>query len=472
MTAPDPSTESSEQRPYPVRVEGALDAQLSRWLWLVKWLLAIPHFVVLAFLWAAFVVLSIVALAAIVITGRYPRSLFEFNTGVLRWTWRVAFYSYAVLGTDRYPPFTLGRVPDYPASFEVEYPERLSRGLALVKWWLLAIPQYVILSFLVGATPRQGWPGAWAGGIGLIEILAVIAAIALLFTSRYPSGIFDLVMGLNRWVLRVAAYAGLMTDNYPPFRLQQGGAEPELAPAVTPAAPRWRGGRVAVMVVGTLLALVSFGMVVGGCAGIALDQTQRDSDGYLMTPSKGFGTQTYALVSTTADLHNVGSGVRRAVGAVRFTSTSNRALFVGLGPAADVNRYLAGTAHATVTRLGQWGTSYRTAAGGDPALAARRANVLGRVDNRRGRTTPRLANHPRPLAPRRDERGRLAWAGRDALHRGADVAPARHRNRRAHRRHRPGTSRGAHHPPSHPQDPGRGHVILGDTYQRARPPSA
>ena len=362
-----PTTPASSADVYPVRVEGALDPGLSRWLWLVKWLLAIPHFVVLAFLWAAFFVLSIVSLAAIVITGRYPRSLFEFNTGVIRWSWRVAFYSYGALGTDRYPPFTLNRVPDYPAGFEVEYPERLSRGLALVKWWLLAIPQYVILSFLVGATPRRGWPGAWTGGVGLIEVLTVIAGVSLLFTRRYPGGIFDLVMGLNRWVLRVVAYAGLMTDRYPPFRLDQGGAEREApSAAAEPARRRWTGGRVVTVVVGSILALISFGMVVGGCAGIALDQTQRDSDGYLMTPGHGFGTSTYALVSTTADLHSGTSDLRRLFGPVRITSTSNRALFVGIGPAADVNRYLAGTAHATITRLGQWGTSYRIANGAQP----------------------------------------------------------------------------------------------------------
>jgi hypothetical protein len=78
-------------RADPVRIEGRLDPHLSRWLRLVKWLLAIAHYIVLAFLWIAFVVLNVVAFFAILFTARYPRGIFEFNLGVLRWTWRVAF---------------------------------------------------------------------------------------------------------------------------------------------------------------------------------------------------------------------------------------------------------------------------------------------------------------------------------------------------------------------------------------------
>jgi hypothetical protein len=214
--------------PHPVRVEGTLDPQLSRWLWLVKWLLAIPHFIVLIFLFVGFILVTIGAFFAILLTGRYPRSLFDFNVGVLRWAWRVGFYTYDALGTDRYPPFTLGPEPDYPATLDVQYPEQLSRGLVLVKWWLLAIPHYLLLSVFLG-WGGFGWDGdgkGSSGGPGLIVLLVLFAGIALLFTTRYPGGIFDLVMGLNRWVFRVVAYAALMTDVYPPFRLDQGGPEP------------------------------------------------------------------------------------------------------------------------------------------------------------------------------------------------------------------------------------------------------
>jgi hypothetical protein len=217
-------------------VEGRLEPQLSRWLWLVKWVLAIPHYIILAFLFIAFFVVSIIAFFAILFTERYPRSLFDFNLGVLRWAWRVAYYSYGALGTDRYPPFTLGEVPDYPATLDVPYPERLSRGLVLVKWWLLAIPHYVLVGvFLGGGTyASRTWEDEngvhWTGGRpGLIALLVLFAAVALLFTTRYPRGIFDFVLGLDRWVLRVVGYAALMTDAYPPFRLDQGGEERPVA---------------------------------------------------------------------------------------------------------------------------------------------------------------------------------------------------------------------------------------------------
>ena len=206
---------------YPVRVEGRLDEPLSRWLWLVKWLLALPHWIVLAFLWLAVAVLWVVALVAIVATGRYPRAIFAFNLGVLRGTWRVWFYASGAIGTDRYPPFTLDAA-DYPAELDVPYPERLSRGRALVKWWLLAIPHYVVVAIFLGS-----WNAGAASGNGelaapgLLTVLVLVAGVVLLFTGRYPRDVFALVVGICRWVLRVTAYVLLMRDEYPPFRLDR-----------------------------------------------------------------------------------------------------------------------------------------------------------------------------------------------------------------------------------------------------------
>jgi hypothetical protein len=236
---------TENRTPYPVRVDASPEPSASRGLWLIKWLLLIPHFVVLFFLWVGFLAVSVVAFFAILVTGRYPRPLFDFNVGVLRWTWRVHYYGYGALGTDRYPPFTLADVEDYPAHLDVAYPQRLSRGLVLVKWWLLAIPHYIVLSILVGgglyagsrATHGGGWNGGWGGG-GLVALLVLIAGIVLLFTARYPKPLYDLVVGMDRWSMRVAAYAGLMTDVYPPFRLDQGGIDPGSQPAwPTPPPP-------------------------------------------------------------------------------------------------------------------------------------------------------------------------------------------------------------------------------------------
>lgn len=234
---------TSNSGSYPVSIEGTLDEDLSRWKWLVKWLLAIPHAIVLVFLFLGVIFASIAAWFAILFTGKYPRALFDYNVGVLRWGWRVGYYAFSVLGTDRYPPFSLEDDPDYPARLSVEYPEKLSRGLVLIKAWLLALPHLLILALLTGwsysfenagQTMEVAFPG-------LISVLVFIAAIVLLFTGRYPDALYNLVVGLNRWVYRVYGYVLLMTDEYPPFRLDMGGAEPA-APAPGGASPEPSSG--------------------------------------------------------------------------------------------------------------------------------------------------------------------------------------------------------------------------------------
>ncbi|WP_020420171.1 DUF4389 domain-containing protein [Amycolatopsis sp. ATCC 39116] len=354
---------------YPVRVEGNLDAGLSRWLWLVKWLLVIPHLVVLSFLWLAFFVLTVVAFFAILVTGRYPRAIFDFNVGVLRWSWRVQFYSYSALGTDAYPPFTLADVPAYPARLEIDYPERLSRGLVLVKWWLLAIPHYIIAglfagggTWLIGYTDDDGF--TWAAG-GLVGILVLVAGIVLLFSGRYPKPVFDFVLGMDRWVLRVAAYAALMTDAYPPFRLDMGAHDPA-GPVTEPSSPehwqpanhRWTGGKVASVITGAVLALTATGLLTGGSTLLWADRAQRDSDGYL-SASNSLSATGYAIATEDIELAGTAadwSGIQRLVGDVRVRATAAdpaTPVFVGIAPSAAAAGFLAGAQYATVT---DWST--------------------------------------------------------------------------------------------------------------------
>ena len=372
---------------YPVRVDGQLDPGLTRWLWLLKWLFVIPHYIVLVFLWIAFFFMSVVAFFAILFTGRYPRGIFDFNVGVLRWTWRVGFYAFGANGTDRYPPFTLGEA-DYPANLEVDYPERLSRGLVLVKWWLLAIPQYIIVGIFVGGGTWLIWTDgghAFRYGGGLIGILVLIGVLALLFTGRYPQSIFDLVLGLNRWALRVAGYAALMTDRYPPFRLDQGGSDPgtvalppptgpgEATAVAAPAAPAastgWSAGRIVLVVLGSIAALLGAGLLAGGIAVVVVDQSQRDAGGFLVSPTRNFSTPTYAVVSRRlyAGVDGPHWVYDNLLGTIVLKSESTQPTFIGIARASDVDRYLGSVRRATVTDLNTHRNEYVVVGSGAPA---------------------------------------------------------------------------------------------------------
>ena len=135
-------------------------------------MLAVPHYPILILLYLAYPLVTIVAGVAILFTGRYPRPLFDFNVGVLRWSWRVMNYRFPMNSTDKYPPFTLASRPDYPGDLEVDYPERLTNWAVLVKWWLLGLPQILI---------------CWAME-PLLQLLCVIAPLWLLFTGTITAG--------------------------------------------------------------------------------------------------------------------------------------------------------------------------------------------------------------------------------------------------------------------------------------------
>jgi hypothetical protein len=193
-----PVTAGMTSAGFPLRLEFAYPPQLSRGLLFVKWLLAIPHFLIVGVLGNLQGIITVIAFFAILFTARYPRELFDFYVKCWRWTMNVT--AYAGFFRDEYPPFgwEAGQYP--PVTFDVAPPERLSRGLIFVKW-LLALPHYLALGVLF-----------------VIAVIVWIAAwFAILFTGRFPRGLFDFLVGVLRWSARVQAYAALLRDEYPPF---------------------------------------------------------------------------------------------------------------------------------------------------------------------------------------------------------------------------------------------------------------
>jgi Domain of unknown function (DUF4389) len=193
----------------PVRVRSDIDAP-SRRLWLVKWcVLAVPHYPILIGLYLLYPLVTIAAGIAILFTGRYPRPLFDFNVGVLRWSWRLMNYRFPMNSTDKYPPFTLASVPEYPADLEVDYPESLTNRAVLLQRWLLGLPQIILCWSLEP----------------FLQTLCVVNAVWLLCIGTINQGMFDLLMGIVRWRYRVAVYVSLMRDEYPPFRMDLGSVQ-------------------------------------------------------------------------------------------------------------------------------------------------------------------------------------------------------------------------------------------------------
>jgi len=203
---------------YPVTLNIEYPERLNRWLIFVKWLFVIPAYIAYALIsgggfnlsfvrgggfggdtrFAISGAGSIVLGTALVILfrGYFPRWVFDFQVALFRWSWRIT--SYFALLRDEYPPVQ----GEHPVWFDVEYPERLNRWLVLVKW-LLLFPHYVVLFFLY------------------IVLLAtsIISWFSILFTRRYPPGLFTFAVGVFRWSARVQAYLFLMRDEYPPFSL-------------------------------------------------------------------------------------------------------------------------------------------------------------------------------------------------------------------------------------------------------------
>ena len=194
----------AEVRDYPARLDLDGPLEIERWRPLVHWVLAIPHLMVAGVLRGVRQVLQLIALFAVLFTKQIPRGLFDMIVMTTRYGWRVD--TYALWMREGYPPFEFtpsAEDPgDDPATVSVDYPEELNRWLPLVKW-LLAIPHYLVLAFL------------YLGAV----FVGIAAFFAVLFTGRYPEGMRSYLIGVNRWSLRVLAYAGFLRDEYPPFSL-------------------------------------------------------------------------------------------------------------------------------------------------------------------------------------------------------------------------------------------------------------
>jgi Domain of unknown function (DUF4389) len=196
LVVPDPAGPPSPA--YPVRLEIAYPEELNRWLPLVKWLLAIPHFVVLFFVGLGAFFVAIWAFFAVLFTGRYPRGAFDYLVGTYRWSTRVLAYVH--LMTDAYPPFSLEDDEIYPVRMLVEYPEHVANWRPLVQW-LLAYPYLIVASILY-----------W-----LTAVLTFIAFFTVLFTKRIPRGLFELMVPGLRWTARGNLYVYFLVDRYPPW---------------------------------------------------------------------------------------------------------------------------------------------------------------------------------------------------------------------------------------------------------------
>jgi len=366
---------------YPVRLEGHLDPKLSRWLWLVKWLLLIPHFLALLVLWTGLLILTVIAYLAVLFTGRYPRAIRAYNLGVLRWTWRVNYYGYEALGTDRYPPFTLADVPDYPARLHLDETPAPARWLPLVAW-LFAIPHVLLVGALTGAATWEFHTGTGTTTtipLGVVSVGLTVVALSLLFTGRYPRGLYDLLLGVSRWSLRVVAYLALLTPRYPPFRLDQGEREPDDMPTGPPdvpmpppgvAGPSTGGttgprgsaaGAVSALVVGAVLFLPATGLGLAGGALLALDGA-RDSSGYVTSPLVSMHSDTAAITAEGITIEGGDLWTRNVddVGGVTITAsgTAGTPLFVGIARTSAVTAWLGGVTHDRLTGVSAGSARY------------------------------------------------------------------------------------------------------------------
>jgi hypothetical protein len=190
---------------HPVQIDLEATRRMPRWRPLVQWLLAIPHLMIAWSMSYLRNVLTVISLFTVLFTRRIPRPVFDAITMTYRYEWRALSYALS-LHVD-YPPFdfTVAAEDDHVephTQLSIRYPEELDRWKPLYKW-LLALPQYFVVLAL------------WVAACGAF----VVGLVAVLVTGEYPLGVRNFLVHVYRYTLRVQAYIGLLTDEYPPFRL-------------------------------------------------------------------------------------------------------------------------------------------------------------------------------------------------------------------------------------------------------------
>ncbi len=181
---------------YPAVTEFDRQEEYSRFLPIVKGLLLFPHWIALVFVWIAAFFAIVASWFAVLFTGKYPAGIHRFLTGTYRWTTRVS--GYGMLMTDRYPPFSLDHDDEYPVRFDIAYTEQIARWRPLVHW-LLVIPYMLVAGVL----------------LFVAYFVVVIAFFSILFTKKFPQGMFDFNVVAMRWQNRSSVYYLWMTEKYP-----------------------------------------------------------------------------------------------------------------------------------------------------------------------------------------------------------------------------------------------------------------
>ena len=192
---------------YPVQLDLDASRQIARWRPAVQWLLAIPHLAVVNVLSSLRRLLTLISFFTVVFTKRIPRPLFDAIAMTYRYEWRSL--SYALFLHQSYPPFDFqpassddGDTPHATLTFT--YPDELSRWQPLYKWFL-AIPHYLVIVAL------------WVASVFVV----LYGFVAVVVTGAYPAPARDFLVGVYRYGLRVQAYVGLLTDQYPPFAVRR-----------------------------------------------------------------------------------------------------------------------------------------------------------------------------------------------------------------------------------------------------------